>query len=292
MINVQDPNNLPTGYVDRVTCDTITGWASDEDSSSPLNVHIYDGNAMIANIYADEYRSDVGYRSFTYTIPESYKDGTLHRFRVFAINEPQGKNPLLTQGSFTFACGNTGAMPVTRFYNSHKVAHFYSIRPEDEQGVTRKFRDWEAEGTTFNAFSNPQDGTIPLYTCWTGSTHDYDTDPAYVGDQKPCTENVWKLFDVYQDDGPNRTPIYLMYRANKDNYIFAVGQEDVQHLQSTYGFSKVYTDPLFYAPNSLVSEEITTINPPDDTVTPISLDKSTDETEQKNFNQASFLLID
>ena len=288
-VNVEDVNYAPTGYVDSVNCNTISGWADDEDTSSPLNVHIYDGATFLANIYADDYRSDVGNHAFTYVIPESHKDGTRHNYRVFAINEPQGTNPLLSQGSFYMSCGNNGAMPTTRFYNSKHKAQFYSINPTSQSGVPNKYPGWEDHGTSFNAFPNSQAGTVPLYTCWTGSTHDYDIDITKVGDHAPCKENPWRMFDVYEYDGEGRKPIYLMYSSSANSQILSNGLDDAYYLQNTHGFAFTSSDPLFWAPISLIVDEVPVIQ--DEPLVVIELNEAVDEVERKQFNQANYLLL-
>jgi hypothetical protein len=291
VIDVQDPNRPPNGYVDVANCSVFSGWASDDDTTSSLDVHIYDGNTMIANIYADDYRSDLGqYRGFTYTVPASLKDGLKHEIRIFAINEPQGKNPLLKRGGFSIACGNNGAMPTTRFYNSKQSAHFYSVNPLDQTKVPEKYPDWADHGYSFNAFPDAQTGTVPLYTCWTGTTHDYETNLSMVGYYSPCKETPWRLFDVYSSDGPNRKSVYLMYRASTDSLILSNGLEDAYYLEDVHGFGFTSQDPLFYAPISLV-EDGSSVTPPTNLPDPDELEGTKDESESIHFNQAAFLLL-
>ena len=245
VVNVQAVNHLPKGYVDSANCSTIKGWTSDEDTISPLSVHIYDGSTFLASIYANDYRSDVGSHGFSYTIPESHKDGTRHNYRVFAINSPQGTNPLLTQGSFSISCGNNGAMPTTRFYNSKHGAHFYSVTPTDQSRVLTKYPGWEDHGTSFNAFPTALNDTVPLYTCWTGSTHDYEIDIAKVGDHASCRENPWRMFDVYPVDGEGRKPVYLMYKESVGSQILSNGLDDAYYLRDVHNFAFTNSEPLF-----------------------------------------------
>jgi len=289
VVNVEDVNYAPKGYVDNVNCNTITGWADDEDTSSPLNVHIYDGATFLTSVYADDYRSDVGSRGFTYTIPESHKDGTRHSYRVFAINEPQGKNPLLKQGSFSMSCGNNGAMPTTRFYNSKHSAYFYSVNPVDQVKVSAKYPDWEDHGYSFNAFPGSHSDTVPLYTCWTGTTHDYETDLSMVGYYRSCKENPWRLFDVYPTDGSNRKPVYLMYRENTDSLILSNGLEDAYYLQNTHGFGFTSNDPLFYAPISIIEEDVNV--DPQENLQEAPLETSIDEEEQDTTEEVFMILF-
>jgi len=51
VVNVQNVNHKPKGYVDIANCNTISGWTSDEDTVSPLNIHIYDGATFLTDIY-------------------------------------------------------------------------------------------------------------------------------------------------------------------------------------------------------------------------------------------------
>jgi hypothetical protein len=208
---------------------------------------------------------------------------------VFAINEPVGTNPLLSQGSFSMSCGNSGAMPTTRFYNSKHGAHFYSVTPVDQSKVPNKYPGWEDHGTSFNAFPDSQMDTVPLYTCWTGSTHDYDIDITKVGDHAACKENPWRMFDVYDMDGEGRRPVYLMYNDTLHSQILSNGLDDAYYLQDTHGFAFTSSNPLFWAPISLITDESVTIQEEPPVI--VDLDEAVDESDQKQFNQASFLLI-
>ncbi len=290
VIDVQDPNKLPVGYIDTANCSQISGWADDVDTNSPLNIHIYDGSMMIDNIYADDYRSDLGKsRGFTFTVSEALKDGTTHNIRIFAINEPQGTNPLLTQGSFSFACGNNGAVPTTRFYNSRVDAHFYSVNPVDQTRVPAKYPDWANHGTSFNAFPVAQTGTVPLYTCWTGKTHDYVLDLNQIGQYAPCQEQPYRLFDVYSASGEGRIPVYLMYKESTDALILSNGEDDAYYLQNVHGYGFTSEDPFFWAPSTLISENavVNTNDPVDAT----ELAASVDEEERKTTEEVFMILL-
>ncbi len=145
---------------------------------------------------------------------------------------------------------SNGARTVMRFYNSKYKAHFYSTNWNAFIGS--KYGDWDRAGTVFNAFETQKPGTVPLYYCWTGSTHDYEIDINKVGDHAPCQEAVQTLFYVYPNQGntqqaEHRTPVYLMYNPKLNSQILANGWSDVENLRDNHGF-KYLGGPLFWAP--------------------------------------------
>ena len=282
VIDVQDPNKLPVGYVDVANCSTISGWAKDDDTSGAVAVHVYDGATFLGETYANMYRSDVGNHGFAFPIPQSHKDGTQHTYRVFAINQPQGNNPLVQYGTFTMACGNNGAMPTSRYYNSRVDAHYYLVNPIDQTRLPLTYNhEWEHHGFSFNAFPESQTGTVPLYTCWSGSTHDYALNLSEIGYHTECKEAPYRLFDVYPSDGPNRTPVYLMYKSSTDTFILSNGWDDAVYLRDTHGFAFSYTQPFFWAPSSLIDATVPVVTPPPITPQPqLPIDKSVKKREQ------------
>jgi hypothetical protein len=76
------------GYVDYANCTAIAGWAADRNSlNQPINVEIWDGSTNLTSggISANASRPDVGAylndngnHGFTWTIPQSLKDGASH----------------------------------------------------------------------------------------------------------------------------------------------------------------------------------------------------------------------
>jgi hypothetical protein len=105
-VTVQNAN--PIGWLDRVdttpTSITVTGWALDPDTTSPINVHTYlDGH--ITGFTANTSRPDVGLiygkgdnHGFNTTLPTT--QGT-HQLCLYLINIPTGINPLLTCRTIT-----------------------------------------------------------------------------------------------------------------------------------------------------------------------------------------------
>ena len=114
-------NADPAGSFDYAGCDYATGWACDvDDYSKPLAVHFYlDGEYAkggtwlgyipTANVMreAGVANSCGGYANhgFKYNLPDSVKDGKPHTLYMYAINVPDGANPLL--GSKTITCDAT-----------------------------------------------------------------------------------------------------------------------------------------------------------------------------------------
>jgi len=90
-------NNVPIGYLDEVTANSVRGWAYDIDAGkNPVDVHIYDGDKIIAMTKADQKRDDLTSvigdpnHGFNCTFPK-LSLGT-HTIHAYAINVPAGVN--------------------------------------------------------------------------------------------------------------------------------------------------------------------------------------------------------
>lgn len=109
----------PIGNFDAITCESIIGWALDQDERSrSLDVHIYrDGQAGSGGIFLGSYptsilRVDVnqvygatGNHGFVIPTPESLRDGQSHQVFIYVINPVSGKNnPLITGSPKTLTC--------------------------------------------------------------------------------------------------------------------------------------------------------------------------------------------
>jgi hypothetical protein len=80
------PDLRVSGYLDRVGCEKIDGWAWDpQRPATPISVEIYDGNRLVATVLADGWRQDLvefdkgdGRHAFIIDTPAQLKDGKLH----------------------------------------------------------------------------------------------------------------------------------------------------------------------------------------------------------------------
>src|SRR5262249_20376713 len=78
------------GFHDGAGCNTIAGWAWDaNDPNNPINVDIYDGATLIATVPSIQFRPDLvtagignGFHGFSFTVPQSMKDGQTHSITV------------------------------------------------------------------------------------------------------------------------------------------------------------------------------------------------------------------
>ena len=78
------------GFVDHVSCDSITGWAADRSRlNTSINVRIYDGTTLVSTVLARDLRTDVGNylgdngrHGFAIQLPSRFKNGQAHTLRV------------------------------------------------------------------------------------------------------------------------------------------------------------------------------------------------------------------
>ncbi len=105
---------------------TTSGWVCDADNfNQAVDIHFYDGpccNKMIGATTANSYRGDFSSSTcgntynhgFTYTLPNSYKDGQTHTVYAYGINIPvgSGPNPLILNN------GSSNGISITCPYDS------------------------------------------------------------------------------------------------------------------------------------------------------------------------------
>lgn len=78
------------GWLDRITCDSIDGWAWDRlQPNAPVNVEILDGATVLATVSANHFRGDLqaagignGYHGFTYEFGPRLRDGMPRSLRL------------------------------------------------------------------------------------------------------------------------------------------------------------------------------------------------------------------
>jgi len=113
-------NHNPIGALDGATESLITGWAYDEDAgANSIDVHIYIDGSLATSVTANESRPDLvdagvcpdPNHGFSY-VPEGLSVGT-HTVSVYAINQPTGDNPELTDSPKTFTVSPSDTTPPT-----------------------------------------------------------------------------------------------------------------------------------------------------------------------------------
>ena len=97
------PSPTLEGNLDLASATEIAGWAWDsKQSDSIISVDIYDGDAKIATVPADQFREDLlksrkgnGKHSFSLPTPASLKDGKSHKIRakVSGTNQELNDSP-------------------------------------------------------------------------------------------------------------------------------------------------------------------------------------------------------
>lgn len=110
----------PVGSFDAADCQTISGWAVDQDEPARvLDVHVYreaaagqPGAIFVGSFKADQSRPDVntalgvtGNHGFSIATPQAVRDGGTHKIYVYAINPVSGgNNPVLSGSPKTVTC--------------------------------------------------------------------------------------------------------------------------------------------------------------------------------------------
>ncbi len=104
------PDPVYEGFIDHVSCDSITGWAADRNRlNTSINVRIYDGATLVSTVLARDLRSDVGNylndngkHGFAIPLPSRFKNGQQHILRV----RFEESSTDLTGSPQTLTCGS------------------------------------------------------------------------------------------------------------------------------------------------------------------------------------------
>jgi subtilisin family serine protease len=112
------------GFIDNVSCDSITGWAADRNRlNTSITVRIYDGSTLVSTVTAADLRSDVGSylgdngrHGFAVKLPTQFKNGQQHQLRVRFETSTQN----LTNSPQTLTCGSQ--------YNYYEVVARHSSK--------------------------------------------------------------------------------------------------------------------------------------------------------------------
>lgn len=104
------PDPVYEGFLDHVSCDSITGWAADRNRlNTSINVKIYDGSTLVSTVLARDLRSDVGNylgdngkHGFAIQLPSRFKNGQQHILRV----RFEDSTTDLTSSPQTLTCGS------------------------------------------------------------------------------------------------------------------------------------------------------------------------------------------
>lgn len=104
------PPPVYEGFIDHVSCDSITGWAADRNRlNTSINVRIYDGATLVTTVLARDLRTDVGNylgdngrHGFAIPLPLRFKNGQQHILRV-RFEESTAD---LTNSPQTLTCGS------------------------------------------------------------------------------------------------------------------------------------------------------------------------------------------
>ncbi len=98
------------GFIDSVSCDSLTGWAADRNRlNTSITVKIYDGATLVTTVIARDVRDDVGNylhdngkHGFAIQLPSRFKNGQQHILRVKFEDSATD----LTNSPQTLACGS------------------------------------------------------------------------------------------------------------------------------------------------------------------------------------------
>ncbi len=133
----------PIGNHDLSDCTRSAGWTCDQDDfTAPLTVHFYEGATFLGSTVANTTReAAVGAacggnanHGFSFTTPDTLKDGVAHSITAYAINIGTGTgNPVLGSSPRSITCAaptpTPTNVPAPAAYFKVKGASFYKLGP-------------------------------------------------------------------------------------------------------------------------------------------------------------------
>ena len=236
VVDVVKPNGIPNGFIDTASCSSVDGWASDPDTASPLNVHIYKSNTdgsnktFVTGILADRYRADVGTHSFSWAIPESLKTGNAYTLYFYAINQSEGNNPLIGQKNILCANPAASLLPAYRLFNTSVSTHFYTISEAEKNSILQNYV-WRAEGVAFYAHYKLEQYAVPIYRFnQRGRGHFYTASDAEKNSLMSNTAWTYEgvVFFAYTWQVAGSKPVYRMYSAQRMAHFYTTSWQEVQ----------------------------------------------------------------
>lgn len=244
VFTVTEPNYVPTGYVDIVNCTGIQGWAIDQNTEGPVDIHVYAGYVYVNNpwfvtgLSADVYRADVGSHGFSWTLPTSFKTGTAYKLFFYAIDSSGGSNPLIGQTQITCATPVNNLYPTYRCYRQSTLSHFYTIWEGEKNSLVAQ--GWTLEGVGFWSLSVQEANTYPVYRFYrTGKGHFYTISEAeknsLIGVYGWTFEGV--AFYNYATQVYGTVPIYRMYSSSRMTHLFTSSWDEVLYTSSVLGYT-------------------------------------------------------
>lgn len=142
-------------------------------------------------------------------------------------------------------------IPVFRFFNTLTGGHLYTIS-EVERDNVELLDDWDYEGTVFEVYNSPMEGTTAVYRLfstttgihlYTVSKHERDT-----VDELPEWNYEGISFYVYTDETPHTTPMFRFFNHIRGGHLYTISEhekDDVMELPDwTYEGTPFHVLPL------------------------------------------------
>jgi len=262
-------NQPPKGSLDSASCEIISGWSKDPDTSSSIGVDFYmdapvgSGGTFIGAVTANQYRSDVGNYAYSFSTPEQLKDGKIHYVYAYGIDSAGGHNPQIGMASVLCVPHPPNASPVYRFWSDQLEAHFYTISEEEKSIVINTMPAWRYEKVAWYSYPTQQPGTLPVYRFWNNDlqAHFYtisEEEKEYI----PVVWPSWKYEKIawyaFPNQLPGTSPVYRFWYPAAGSHFYTASEEDKNLVLTTMPVWQyegiawyIQTDPYAAVPGTL-----------------------------------------
>ncbi|MGW4381012.1 sialidase family protein [Kitasatospora sp. NPDC004531] len=187
----------------------VTGWATDPDTAGSVQVRVRRNGAVVQQFAAGDYRSDVGYHSFTKalaSVPAGPQTICLAAVNVYGGTPHRSAETSLGCRSFTGGLQTVGADPYTTADTQHSAAveadsHAWGGTVVSAYQIGRGY----SGGSTNTGFAVSRDagltwssGELPGLTVAAGGTHARASDPVVAYSAK---HGAWIVGSLVIDGG-------------------------------------------------------------------------------------------
>jgi len=126
---------------------------------------------------------------------------------------------------------NISLSPVYRFFNPSNGDHFYTASENEKSLVANTSKSgYLFEGITFYAYTNPVDGTVPVYRSLNGSTgdHFYTTSSSEKSVSGYSYEGI--AFYAYSSQKNGSSSVYRLYNSDTGDHFYTISASEKENL--------------------------------------------------------------
>lgn len=237
---ISPPNRVPEGGIDSGSCSTISGWARDPDTASPIALHVYllrrgetGAGQYIGFTVANGAHDVFASHGFHFQVPAELRNGTAYKLIFYALDDKGGHNPEI--GFWQLLCGPVGAdlYPAYRMYHPGMTSHLYTISESEKNRIAQS--EWLFEGIEWFAHNQSVRDSVPLHRFYLPDTGHFLT-ASEEERSKLIADPAWayegEVFYAYPYQRPGTLPVHRFYSSTYTDHFFTVAKDVIVSSES------------------------------------------------------------